>query len=859
MMLSGEAIADVVSQLKADDFYRSANGTIFKAILSIYAHGSPVDAITVVEELKRGGNLEQIGGHLYVHELVQNVATPASAAHYARIVGELALLRRMIAAAGRIMELGYSNPRDPERTADDAEDLIYKVARHSEQDEVVSMAALVDGAITELEKSQQHDSPFVGVPTGFTDLDSLTAGLHPGNLIVIAARPGVGKSSLVTNLARNVAVAAGTSVAMFSLEMSRWEIGMRLLCGEARVPWDNIRGKRTSPDDWARIVEAAEVLNEAPLFVVDSGNINIVDIRAKARRLRSKPGLGMIIVDYLQLMSSPGRVESRQQEIAEISRNLKLLAKEMEIPVIAVSQLNRDPERRQDKRPQLSDLRECVTGDTLVCLADGSRVPIRGLVGSTPEVLAVSAEGRLVVAGSDRVWSKGNKPVFAVQTATGRMMRVTARHRVLTERGWTRVHDLEVGDRLALARKMPEPANPLQWPDDHVMLLAHLIAAADLSGHPVAYGTRFEENARAVTAAARQSFDITPEWIEGERHAVSFDGTDHPNAFDDWLNGLSLAGRRRPELRVPGDVFRLADAQIARFLRHLWADAGAIAPGVVGGGMADMWFSATGRGLAEDVAALLLRVGVVAQLHDASTGAADRYEVAVVGVDEQARFLERVGAFGPLVPSAEQLALVLTSMADVTISSLPREVFDGNGNGAHGISSRMTAALRGTTSGGGDAGSTGEARPWHPSRTGKAGTGGGATGVDPDAAADESPVPTAGGRDLLWDPVVSVVIDGEEEVFDLTVPGPASWLADGVVSHNSGAIEQDADIVMFIHREDSEDPQVKGTADLIIAKHRNGPTGVVKLTFLPQLTQFKNYAPPQAVGNYPPQSQPTGP
>ena len=243
--------------------------------------------------------------------------------------------------------------------ADEAEQRIYDVARHDEKDQVATLHDLVDEAMTDLEKIQNRESAFAGVPTGFRDVDALLSGLQGGNLIIIAARPGVGKSSLVTNLARNVAVDAGLPVAMFSLEMSKWEIGMRLLCGEARVPWDSIRNKRVGAEDWSRIAQAADSLHDAPLFIVDSGNVTLVDIRAKARRLAARrQGLGLIIVDYLQLMSHTRRVDNRQQEIAEISRGLKMFAKELEIPIIAVSQLNRDPERRQDKRPQLSDLRE---------------------------------------------------------------------------------------------------------------------------------------------------------------------------------------------------------------------------------------------------------------------------------------------------------------------------------------------------------------------------------------------------------------------------------------------------------------------------------------------------------------------
>jgi replicative DNA helicase len=359
MMLSPDAIASVVEILKGDDFYRPAHQRIFESILSIYARGEPVDAITTVEELKRHQRLVDVGGHLFVYNLVEQVPSPASAAYYARIVADHALLRRLIEAASRIMASAYSVPEDPQKAADEAEGLIYGVARHEEKDQVVAIRELVDESMSALEHVQQRDSAFAGVPTGFVDLDNLLSGLQKGNLIVLAARPGVGKSSLATNIARNVAVEAGVPVVMFSLEMSRFEIGMRLLCGEARVPWDRVRGGRMAAEDWTRIVEAAEILHEVPLYIVDSGNVNIVDIRAKARRQRSKrEGLGLIIVDYLQLMSGHTRFENRQQEIAEISRSLKLLAKELEVPVIAVSQLNRDPERRQDKRPQLSDLRE---------------------------------------------------------------------------------------------------------------------------------------------------------------------------------------------------------------------------------------------------------------------------------------------------------------------------------------------------------------------------------------------------------------------------------------------------------------------------------------------------------------------
>ena len=360
MMLSSEAIADVVEVLDVDDFYRSANAKIYSTFRSLYARGEPVDIITGIEGLKAAGLLDEVGGQLYLRDLVDQVPTPASAAHYAQIVARAALRRRLISAAADIMDQAYGSGDEAEAVADGAEQRIYDVARRDDREDVAVLRDLVSDAMADLESIQNRDSAYTGIPTGFVDLDNLMSGLQPGNLIVVAARPGIGKSSLAMNIARNIAVDK-KPVAMFSLEMSRMEIGMRLLCAEARVPWDRIRNKRVGATDWQNVVHAAEVLHDAPLSIVDAGNVNIVDIRAKARRMKSSNhGLSLIIVDYLQLMTSPNvrRPDNRQQEVAEISRNLKLLAKELRVPIMALSQLNRNPEARADKRPQLSDLRE---------------------------------------------------------------------------------------------------------------------------------------------------------------------------------------------------------------------------------------------------------------------------------------------------------------------------------------------------------------------------------------------------------------------------------------------------------------------------------------------------------------------
>ena len=360
MLLSAEAMADVVEILDAEDFYRSAHGKIYSAVRALFGHGEPVDVITAVDALRRAGLLDEVGGALYLRDLVDEVPTPASAPHYARIVADAALRRRLIGAAADIMDVAYAGSDEADAIADTAEQRIYDVARREDTEDAAAIGDLVNDAMSELEAIQNRESAYTGLATGFRDLDDLTSGLQPGNLVIIAARPGIGKSSLAMNIARNVAV-QHEPVAMFSLEMSRYEIGMRLLCAEARVPWDRIRNKRVGPDDWTRVVSAGETLHDAPLSIVDAGNVNIVDIRAKARRLKTgREGLSLIIVDYLQLMTGPltRRQDNRQQEVADISRSLKLLAKELKVPILALSQLNRNPEARADKRPQLSDLRE---------------------------------------------------------------------------------------------------------------------------------------------------------------------------------------------------------------------------------------------------------------------------------------------------------------------------------------------------------------------------------------------------------------------------------------------------------------------------------------------------------------------
>jgi len=362
MLLSKDAIADVVEIVRSADFYRPIHATIFERVLDLYGRGDPADMITVTAALADSGELARVGGAPYLHTLISSVPTAANAGYYARIVAERAVLRRLVEAGTRIVQLGYGAAAGAGRDVDDIVDLaqqaVYDVTERRVSEDFAVLSELLQPTLDEIEAVGAQSGVMTGIPTGFTDLDRLLNGLHAGQLVVVAGRPGLGKSTASMDFARNAAVRFNLASVIFSLEMSKVEIVMRLLSAESRVPLHVLRSGQLSDDDWTKLARRMGEISEAPLFVDDTPNMTLMEIRAKARRLKQRHDLKLVIVDYLQLMTSPKRVESRQQEVADLSRGLKLLAKEIECPVVAVSQLNRGPEQRTDKRPQLSDLRE---------------------------------------------------------------------------------------------------------------------------------------------------------------------------------------------------------------------------------------------------------------------------------------------------------------------------------------------------------------------------------------------------------------------------------------------------------------------------------------------------------------------
>lgn len=358
MLLSKDAVADVIEEVGADDFYVPKHEVIYRAILDLFSRGEPTDVITVSDELTKTAQAARAGGAEYLHSLTSVVPTAANAGYYAGIVKQKATLRRLVEVGTRIAQMGYASEGEVEDLVNAAQAEVYAVTSSKSTQDYLLLGVAAEAAVNEIEVAQSHGGQLTGVPTGITGLDKLTNGLHPGQLIIVAARPGLGKSTLALDFARSAAVENRKPTILFSLEMGRTEIAMRLLSAESQIPLDKMHKGDISQDQWATIARTQARVYEAPFYIDDSPNMTLPEIRAKCRRLKQQAGLEMVIIDYLQLMTSGKRVESRQQEVSEFSRSLKLLAKELEVPVVALSQLNRNPDQRTDKLPAISDLRE---------------------------------------------------------------------------------------------------------------------------------------------------------------------------------------------------------------------------------------------------------------------------------------------------------------------------------------------------------------------------------------------------------------------------------------------------------------------------------------------------------------------
>jgi replicative DNA helicase len=606
-----------------------------------------------------------------------------------------------------------------------------------------------------------------------------------------------------------------------------------------------MRTGQMSDDDWGRLAKRMSEVADAPLFIDDSPNMSLMEIRAKCRRLKQRHDLKLVIIDYLQLMSSPKKTESRQQEVSEMSRSLKLLAKELQVPVVALSQLNRGPEQRQDKKPMLSDLREsgCLTGDTRVLRADtGAEVTFDELMASGERdvpVWSVDERMRLVARPMTHAFSSGVKEVFRVRLASGREVKATANHPFLTYDGWQALEKLSVGSRVAIPRTVPEPLNHQEMPKQEIIMLAHLLGDGSfVKGQPIRYASIDEENLRAVTVAA-EHFGITPVRDEYEvAHCTTLRlrspyrlARGRRNPIAQWLDSLGLFGLRSHEKFVPNPIFTLPRVQLSLFLRHLWATDGSITIGK--SGQVRIYYGTTSEILARQLQSLLLRFGIVARLRAvANTYGHPQWTVDVTGVEEQLRFIDEIGTHGSrgLLAMEARVKLSQVIAGRGRFDTIPSDVWKRVQEvlaDRHMTLHRMRVSV-GTASRGDLNSSICPSR----SRVSRIAS-----------VLDDSELEMLATNDVFWDTIVSVESIGQKPVYDATVVGTHNFIANGINIHNS--IEQDADVVILLHREDAyerESPRA-GEADLIIAKHRNGPTATVTVAFQGHYSRFVDMAP----------------
>lgn len=650
-------------------------------------------------------------------------------------------------------------------------------------------------------------------------------------------------STLGLDFMRSCSIKHRMASVIFSLEMSKSEIVMRLLSAEAKIKLADMRSGRMSDDDWTKLARRMSEISEAPLYIDDSPNLTMMEIRAKGRRLAQKADLKLVVVDYMQLMSSGKKYESRQQEVSDFSRSLKLMAKELEVPVIAISQLNRGPEQRTDKRPQVSDLREsgCMTANTRILRADnGAEVTFGELMktGERPLVWSLDERKRMVARPMTNVFYSGHKEVFKLRLASGREVEATANHPFMTLDGWVPLGELTVGDRLATPRRVPEPVQTERMHDSEVILLAHMIGDGScVKRQPIRYASVDKVNLLEVEISALH-FGVTAVRDEYPAARVTTMRLPAPyrlthgkrNPIAEWLDKLGLFGKRSYEKFVPKEVFALPDDQVALFLRHLWATDGSVRWDAAAG-QARVYYATTSRQLADDVAQLLLRVGVYARIKCAKkVGYRDCWHVLIYGGENQHRFLAHVGVNGERgVKAREVLGYLESAERNPNLDTVPKEVWQQVRSALvrKGMTHRQFAAAMGTKF-------CGSAMWKHaPSRLRLHRAA---------AVLDDLELHDLARNDVFWDEIVEITSIGEHDVYDGTVPGTHNFVAQGITAHNS--LEQDADMVLLLHRPDAidrEDPR-GGEADIILGKHRNGPTANITVAHQLHFSRFTNMA-----------------
>src|SRR5438034_892062 len=784
------SIAKVLQFLHPEDFYRENNGQVYRAALDLFAAGEPIDNVTLAAQLQTLGVLERIGGRAQLASMQGLVPTAANIEYYGRIVKEKVYKRRLISAGGNIAAYGDDDSIEAEQAINQAQSLVFGVADDRDQRELARLYDLLGPAMERISLQMESGQGVIGIPSGFHDLDRMTGGFKDSDLIIVAGRPAMGKTSMALNIGLYAALEAKKSIAIFSLEMSKEQLTERLLTEQAQIDAQRLHRGLLSEAEFDRVSNALGPLGEAQIYIDDTPVMDELTLQLKARQAKMRHSVDMILVDYLQLMHGRARGDdNRVQEVSAISRALKGLARELRIPVIAISQLSRAPEQRPDKRPILSDLREsgCLAGDTLVYLPDsGTYTPIRELAGKSGfRVLALNEKTWLMDAKVvTHAFATGRKPVFRMKTQLGRSIRATANHKFRTIEGWRRIDELNPGDRIAVPRV-------LQGPDKYTMarselaLLGHLIGdGCTLPTHAIQYTTKDPTLADEVVRLATDVFgDSVRPRVVNERSWIQVylpppqhltHGVRSPVRV--WLEDLGAFGLRAHEKRVPAKVFNQSAIGIAIFLRHLWATDGSVhlSRGAGAGHYANVYYASSSEGLAHDVQNLLLRLTISARVsrHSQGSKGRDQFHVSISGQRDLLAFLEVVGVIGQsktlhkaaileyldgkvantnrdVIPSAAWRLYVLPALAASAMTT--REMYSGIGTAYAGTSIYKQ--------------NLGPERARRLAQVVKS---------------DELELISL--SDVYWDVIASIAPDGEDDVYDLTVEDLHNFVADTVIA-----------------------------------------------------------------------------
>ena len=846
LMIDPDAIFKVVDFLLTKDFYKDTHQKIYQVITELSEKREPIDFLSVSSRLKEKKELEKIGGASYLTTLVNFVPTASHIANYAKIVQQKRILRDLISASYEIGEMGHRESEDADILLDDAEKKIFSIAQKSLSQRFVPIKEILGETFDRIDELSKHKGTLRGIPTGFKKLDNVLAGLQKSDLIVLAARPSLGKSALAVDIAKYVACEKKIPVGIFSLEMSKDQVIDRLVAVQANIDLWKLRTGRLSDqgedNDFERIQRAMATLSESPIYIDDTAGSNVLQMRAMARRLQADQGLGLLIIDYLQLMESRNPNTTMIQQVTENSRALKGLARELNIPVLVLSQLNRAVEQRVPQIPRLSDLREsgCLTGDTLITRADtGERISIKNLVGKTNiPVHSLNEKWQMEEKKISKVFSSGRKMTYELTTKSGLKIKASANHPFRKIDGWKRLDQLQIGDLIVTPKKLKISSPKNELSKNEIVLLAHLLGdGCVLPRQPIHYTSGDEKNIKIVAKVAKKLFKIKPRIVKQENWwHVYLPSPYHlthnkHNPIINWYQEIGIKPVRSWKKELPEKIFTLDENHLSLFLKHLWATDGNISSKLLKNRKpsASIYYATTSKKLAEGVKHLLLRLGIRSKISGIKK---DDYRICyhinVQGNKHQLSFLRLIGCFGK---RGEIIPRLIKDLEDIipntNLDIWPKEswefiinpIREEEGISWRGFSAGIETSYCGTT-------------------LFKHGIGTERLAKIANLLQSQT-LNEIAKSNIFWDQIVSIKKLKLEEVYDATVPNSHNFLANNIIVHNS--IEQDADVVLFIHREDKYKPnsERKNIADILIAKHRNGPIGKVELYFDEPRVSFK--------------------